>query len=110
MKPDHEKLNTFLSFQQKKSKSWGALPTRPPPLNSRPQHLIEAAKRDRLDQTLLFSALLTGVADDPGFFLSFSDSVDDRPAKTAVEEKQTRGVRRAAAAPPLTPSQNITLW
>ena len=33
---------------------WGALAPRPPHLNSRPQHLIEAAKRGRLDQMLFF--------------------------------------------------------
>ena len=49
---------------------WGALPprpaefwlggqSRPRPLNGRPQHLIEAAKRGRLDQMLFFSALWT---------------------------------------------------
>ena len=50
---------------------WGALPPRPPnfwlggqspprpPLNGRSSHLIEAAKRGRLDQMLFFSAPLT---------------------------------------------------
>ena len=50
---------------------WGALPTRPrilaggakppqdPPLNGRSPHLIEAAKRGRLDQMIFFSAPLT---------------------------------------------------
>ena len=51
---------------------WGALPARPlgfwlggqspprnPPLNGRSSHLIEAAKRGRLDQMILFSAPLT---------------------------------------------------
>ena len=52
---------------------WGALPRRPPGfwlggakppqtpriLNDRPQHLIEAAKRGRLDQMIFFSAPLT---------------------------------------------------
>ena len=58
----------------------GALPPRPPsfwlgqspprpPLNDHPQHLIEAAKRGRLDQMLFFF----GAADDKG-------AVDDRPA------------------------------
>ena len=51
---------------------WGALPPRlpvfwlgeqspprPPPLNVRSSHLIEAAKRGRLDQMIFFSAPLT---------------------------------------------------
>ena len=50
---------------------WGALPSRPPnfwlggqspprpPLNGRSSHLIEAAKRGRLDQMIFFSAPLT---------------------------------------------------
>ena len=36
----------------------GPKPPQTPPLNGRPQHLIEAAKRGRLDQMLLFSAPL----------------------------------------------------
>ena len=50
---------------------WGALPPRPPnfwlggqspprpPLNGRSSHLIEAAKRGRLDQMIFFSVPLT---------------------------------------------------
>ena len=37
----------------------GAKPPQTPPLNGYPQHLIEAAKRGRLDQMLFFSAPLT---------------------------------------------------
>ena len=42
-----------------KNFGWGALPPRPPPLNGRSSHLIEAAKRGRLDQMIFFSAPLT---------------------------------------------------
>ena len=41
----------------------GQSPPRPPPLNGRSSHLIEAAKRGRLDQMIFFSAPLTA-ADD----------------------------------------------
>ena len=44
-------------------------------LNSRPQHLIEAAKRGRLDQMLFFKF---GAADDTG-------TADDRPAERTAE-------------------------
>ena len=44
----------------------GAKPPQTPPLNGRSQHLIEAAKRGRLDQMLFFfgDADDTGVADN----------------------------------------------
>ena len=48
-----EKIGKFFGF------GWGALPPRPPPLNGRSSHLIEAAKRGRLDQIIFFSAPLT---------------------------------------------------
>ena len=38
---------------------WGAKPPQTPPLNGRSSHLIEAAKRGRLDQMIFFSAPLT---------------------------------------------------
>ena len=41
---------------------WGGKAPPDPPLNGRPQHLIEAAKRGRLDQMLF----LFGAADDRG--------------------------------------------
>ena len=37
----------------------GAKPPQTPPLNGRSSHLIEAAKRGRLDQMIFFSAPLT---------------------------------------------------
>ena len=37
----------------------GASPPQTPPLNGRSSHLIEAAKRGRLDQMIFFSAPLT---------------------------------------------------
>ena len=63
----------FIFFQIFFGFGWGALPPgppgfwlggeRPPPppplLNGRSSHLIEAAKRGRLDQMIFFSALLT---------------------------------------------------
>ena len=65
---------------------WGALPPRPPnfwlggqspprpPLNGRSSHLIEAAKRGRLDQMFFFF----GAADD-------TRAADDRPAGRPAE-------------------------
>ena len=38
---------------------WGGKAPQTLPLNGRPQHLIEAAKRGRLDQMIFFSAPLT---------------------------------------------------
>ena len=46
----------------------GAKPPQTPPLNGRSSHLIEAAKRGRLDQMIFF-----GAADD-------TRAADDRPA------------------------------
>ena len=44
-------------------------PPTPSPLNGRPQHLIEAAKRGRFDQMLLFSAPLTTRAPQNAYML-----------------------------------------
>ena len=62
----------FFLFVFSKNFGWGALPPRPPvlgwggkaspdpiPPNGRSSHLIEAAKRGRLDQMIFFSAPLT---------------------------------------------------
>ena len=58
----------------------GAKPPQTPPLNDHPQHLIEAAKRGRLDQMLLFSAPLT-----------------TRAPLTTVRDNRPPGVRRPVA-------------
>ena len=42
-----------------RSRGWSQSPPRPHPLNGRSSHLIEAAKRGRLDQMIFFSAPLT---------------------------------------------------
>ena len=74
---------------------WGALPPRPPdfwlggfaprdlPLNGRPQHLIEAAKRGRLDQMIFFSAPLSTRAPPT----TVQRASDDRPP--AVRQPST---------------------
>ena len=66
----------------------GASPPQTHPLNGRSSHLIEAAKRGRLDQMILFSALLTTRA-PPG-----------RPAGRPAE--RPAGRRLTTRAPPTT--------
>ena len=74
-----KKKKLFFRFFQKFSKYFwlgGAAPqTREldPPLNGRSPHLIEAAKRGRLDQMIFF-----GAADDKGA-ADNTGAADDRP-------------------------------
>ena len=65
-------------------------PETPTPLNGRPQHLIEVAKRGRLDQILLFSALLTIRRTTAERRLTAVHAV--RPPSAATQGKNVQGV------------------
>ena len=71
---------------------WGGKAPPDPPLNGRSSHLIEAAKRGRLDQMIFYSAPLTTRA-PPG-----------RPAGRPAERPAERpaGRRLTTRAPPTT--------
>ena len=75
---------------------WGAKPPQTPPLNGRSSHLIEAAKRGRLDQIIFFSAPLTTHA-PPG-----------RPAGRLAE--RPAGRRLTTRAPPTTVRRPTGPW
>ena len=68
----------------------GGIDARPDPhsLNGRPQHLIEAAKRGRLDQMIFFSAPLT------------TRAPPRRPAGRPAERPAERPTERPATYPP----------
>ena len=72
----------------------GAKPSQDPPLNGRPQHLIEAAKRGRLDQMLFFSAPLTTRAPPTTVW------PDDRPGVRPAKGPAGRPPSRPAGRPP----------
>ena len=86
---------------------WGALPPRPPgfwlggqspprpPLNGRSSHLIEAAKRGRLDQMILFSAPLTTRA-PPG---RPAGRLAERPAERLAERPTQKSLQAALIKP-----------
>ena len=101
---------------------WGGQsPPRPPPLNGRPQHLIEAAKRGRLDQMIFCSAPLTTRA-PPGRPAGRSSAAHvssaapkknsfDRggpvwPPRSNVTNNRLRGVWRGFAPP----AKNRGVW
>ncbi len=68
----------------------GAKPPQTPPLNGRSSHLIEAAKRGRLDQMIFFSAPLTTRA-PPG-------RPAGRPAERPAERLAARPTQKSLQA------------
>ena len=96
-----KKITYFFHFFRFFDFGWGALPPRPPgfwlggqsplrrlPLNGRSSHLIEAAKRGRLDQMIFF------------------DAADDRPAGRLAGRLAGRPAERPnGRTPGLTPDR-----
>ena len=81
----------------------GAQSPQTPPLNGRPQHLIEAAKRGRFDQMLFFSAPLTTLA--PSTTVRPDVRPDIRPNVGPIERPQAaeRPAEHPAERPPNDP-------
>ena len=75
----------------------GAKPPQTLPLSGRPQHLIEAARRGRLNQTLFFLAPLTTRA--PPTTVGPDDRLGVRPAERPSGRPPSRSAGRLAERP-----------